>query len=288
MNFLLASPPERRLIPTSGARGPVPVLIAIMMFSMVIISAAGLAIGNMASIVRTGVEHRYSVQIADGASKAPAAISAARRMPGVSNVRQVPPDELRQTLERWLGPAGADADLPLPAIIDFDLAAGTDPDRAAQTIERAVPGARLIAHRDSLSPLLSGLNGMMLLAFTLVGLIAMATAAAVVLAARGALDVHRATIEVMHGVGATDEQVARLFQRQIAIDALLGGLLGAIAAGLVLATALGGAKLAAITAGIAPLGLTDILILSSLPILGAVLATLVARRAVLGALRERL
>ena len=46
------------------------------------------------------------------------------------------------------------------------------------------------------------------------------------LAARGALDTHRFTIEVMHGIGATDLQVTHLFQRKIAIDALIGSLAG--------------------------------------------------------------
>lgn len=288
MNWLLASAPERRLIPTSGVRGPVPVLIAIMMFTMVIITAAGLAMGTLASVVKAGVEHRYSIQIADGAAKVPAAIAAARRQPGVVSVIPVPADTLRRTLERWLGPAAAEADLPLPAIIDVDLAASADPAGVARAVAQAAPGARFIAHRASLGPLLGALNGMTVLAFTLVGLIAMATAAAVVLAARGALDTHRATIEIMHGIGSTDEQVARLFQRQIAIDALIGGLIGATAAGAVLVTVGGGARLAAMTGGLDLLGLADILILALLPVVGAVLATLVARRAVLGALRARL
>ncbi|MBA3667083.1 MAG: cell division protein [Sphingomonas sp.] len=287
MSLLFASPPEQRLIPTGGVRGPVPVLIAIMMFTMVVISAAGLALGNMGSLVKTGVEHRYSIQIADGATRAPAAMAAARSAAGVARVTQVPPADLRRTIERWLGPAGAEADLPLPAIIDVDLVPGANPTALRRAIE-TVPGARLTAHRDSLAPLLGALSGMMLLAFTLVGLIAMATAAAVVLAARGALDTHRGTIEVMHGIGATDEQVARLFQRQIAIDALIGGLIGATAAGAVLTAALGGASVAAMTGGTPPLGLGDLFILAALPFAGALLATLVARRAVLGALRERL
>ena len=62
------------------------------------------------------------------------------------------------------------------------------------------------------------------LTFGLVLLLGGAAAAAVVLAARGALDTHRSTIEVMHGVGATDLQVTHLFQRKIAIDALVGSL----------------------------------------------------------------
>ena len=61
-----------------------------------------------------------------------------------------------------------------------------------------------------------------------------ATAATVVLAARAALDTHRGTIEILHLMGATDVQVARLFQRRIALDALFGGLIGFILAALVL------------------------------------------------------
>ena len=288
MTGWLATPPERRLIPASGMRGPVPVLIAIMMFVMVIVAATGLALANMASVVRAGVEHRYSIQIADGAAQAPAAIAAARAAPGVTRVEQVPPDDLRRTLEQWLGPAGADADLPLPVIVDVDLAAGASPAPVARAVTAAVPGARFIAHRASLSPLLDALGGMTLLAFGIVGLIALATAAAVVLAARGALNTHRATIEVMHGIGATDDQVARLFQRQIALDALFGGLAGAALAGMMLAVTLGGTGVATTLAGVAPLGWRDALLLAAFPLFGAGLATLVAKRAVLGALRARL
>ncbi|MGI8930792.1 MAG: cell division protein FtsX, partial [Sphingomicrobium sp.] len=154
MSRWLASPPERRLIPASGVHGPVPVLIAIMMFVMVIVAATGLALANMASVVRSGVEHRYSIQIADGAAQAPAAIAAARAAPGVARVEQVPPDALRRTLERWLGPAGTEADLPLPAIIDVDLQAGAGSAPVARAAAAVVPDARSVACSVSLSPLL--------------------------------------------------------------------------------------------------------------------------------------
>lgn len=288
MSLLIISEPERRLIPSSGVRGPVPLLIAIMTFVMAVVAAAGLALANSAAVVKSGVEHRYSIQIADGAAKLPAAIAAARAAPGVTRVAQVPPENLRRTLERWLGPAGMEADLPLPVIIDVDLRAGADPAVAGRAVEKAVPGARFVAHRASLAPLLQALKGLTLLAFGLVLLIAAASAAAIVLAARGALDNHRATIEVMHGIGATDRQVARLFVRQIAIDALLGGLAGAAAAGLIIALILGGASTATILSGAPPLGWGDALPLALLPIIVALLATLVAWGALLRALRERL
>jgi cell division transport system permease protein len=288
MKLLSVSEADRRLIPASGIRGPVPLLIAIMTFVMVVVAAAGLALGNTASVVKSGVENRFSIQISDGSARAPAAVAAARSVPGVSRVAQVPPHELRRILERWLGPAGAEADLPLPVIIDVDLARGADAAAVARKIEQAVPGARFVAHRASLAPLLDALRGLTLLAFGLVVLIALASAAAVILAARGALDTHRATIEVMHGIGATDDQIAALFLRQIAIDALLGGIAGAAVAGLILATILGGASFATTLAGAPPIGWSDAATLGLMPLAVALLATLVARGALFRALRERL
>ena len=127
------------------------------------------------------------------------------------------------------------------------------------------------------------------LALTLVVLIALATAAAVVRAARGTLDTHRGTIDVMHGIGATDDQVARLFQRKIALDALSGGTAGAVAAGIVLLLIAGGGSswLADLTGG-PLLGPRDVLLLALLPLIGTILATVVARLAVLKALRASL
>lgn len=288
MNRQIATDAEKRLIPSSGVRGPVPLLIAIMTFVMVVVGAAGLALANTASVVKAGVENRYSIQISDGAARAQAAMAAVRRQPGVTRVTQIPEEDLRRTLERWLGPAGQEADLPLPAIIEVDLSAAANPDRVGATVEKAVPGARWVAHRTSLEPLLKALRGLTLLAAGLVLLIALASAAAVVLAARGALDTHRGTIEVMHGIGATDEQVARLFIRQIALDALMGGLAGAAVAGLIIALILGGSSTATMLAGTPPLGWNDALILAILPLAIALLATRVASFALLRALRDRL
>ena len=288
MNQLFSTDAERRLIPSSGMRGPVPLLIAIMTFVIVVVAAAGLALANTSSVVKAGVENRFSIQITDGATKAPAAVAAARKLPGVERVEQVAPEDLRRTLERWLGPAAGEADLPMPAIIDVDLRPGTDAAKVKGAIESTVPGARFIAHRTSLEPLLKALRGLTLLALGLVLLIALASAAAIVLAARGALDTHRATIDVMHGIGAEDQQLVRLFVRQIAVDALSGGVAGAAAAGLVIALILGGAGYATLLSGSPPLDWNDAFLLLLLPIAIALLATQVARSALMRALRERL
>ena len=289
LDWLSASPAERRLLPGGRLQGPTPYVIAIMMFVMVVIAAAGLTLANAAGLVSRGVESRYSVQIADGATKVPLARRVLAGAPEVAAVRPVPESDMRRTLERWLGPVGAEADLPLPALIDVDLKPGASPQAVEARIEQAVPGARFVAHKAMLGPMLKALRSLTWLAAALVLLIALATAAAVVLAARGALDTNRPTIEVMHGVGATDAQVARLFQRRIALDSLTGGLAGAAAAGLVLLLVAGGRAVWVDDFAGGPLLTTgDILFLGSLPLLGTALATVVARAAVLRALRSAL
>jgi cell division transport system permease protein len=117
-------------------------------------------------------------------------------------------------------------------------------------------------------------------------LMAAAMSAAVVLAARGALDTHRSTIEIMHGIGATDQQVASLFQRKIALDSLVGSVAGGIAAALVLGVIAGSAAFAGELSARPPLGPGDLMVLASMPVGAVLLATLVARMAVLRALQQ--
>lgn len=283
------TPAERRLLPGGRLEGPAPYVIAIMMFVMVVIAAAGLAIAHTAAVVSEGVESRYSVQITGGKPGPAEAVQTIGAIDGVRSARAVEEAEMRATLERWLGPDGASADLPLPTIVDV----GLDPAAKAEDVRRQLaarlPQAQFTAHAASLGPVLDALRALGWLALALVALIALATAAAVVLATRGTLDTQRPTIEVMHGVGATDEQVARLFQRKIALDALVGGTVGAVAAGVVLLlVAGGGSTWAADLFGGALLGPADILLLASLPLIGTVLAAVVARFAVLKALRSNL
>jgi cell division transport system permease protein len=288
LRWLFASPAERRLLGGARFRGPTPWVIAIMSFSIMIIAASGLALANTAGLLSNAIEARYSVEVPGGARDLAPLLQAVKSAPGVTSVEAVPEAEMRQTLERWLGSAAASDELPVPALINFDLRPGSDLTAIEQRIAAIAPDARIEAHRETVRPLLSSLRLLQWVALGLVLLLSGAAAAAVVLAARGALDTNRATIEIMHGVGATDIQVVHLFQRKIAIDALTGSLVGAAAAGIVLLLLATGAAFAGQLTGGATLGATDIIMLALLPLALTVLATWVARAAVLAALREAL
>jgi cell division transport system permease protein len=282
--------PDARLLPAEKLHAPTVAVMAIMTFAMMIVAAAGLSLANAAASVTSGIESKLVLQLPSAVSSdLPKAVAAARGVKGVHSVTPVPEQEMRRTLERWLGDAASSDDLPLPGLATVEVAPEADPVAIAAALRKAVPQASVTAETAELKPLLSSIHGLQWLALSLVLLMAAATAAAVVLAARGALDTHRPTVEIMHGIGATDAQVTKLFERKIAVDAIAGALAGALAAVLVLLVVGGGIAAAAGAFGAsAPLSLLDLLLLALLPAAAVFLAVAVAHRTLLGALRANL
>jgi cell division transport system permease protein len=283
---------DRRLLPEGRLSGPMPWVIAIMMFLTVLAAAAGLGLRHAAETLGENAGSRATVQIVEAnpdrrAAEAARATALLSEFPGVASVQTIEAEEMEALLEPWLGEGGLDADLPIPAMIDITLApgGGVRLSELRAALAKVAPSARIDDNAQWLAPLAQLIDALRLLAAALVLLMVGATAATVVLAARASLDTHRSTIEVLHLMGATDLQVARLFQRRIALDALFGGLVGlAAAAGVLLAI---GRKVGAIGSellGSAGLPLTSWLILAALPVAGVFLAMLVARTTILRAL----
>jgi cell division transport system permease protein len=288
LDWLFVSPAERRLLGASSRRAPTPWVIAIMSFTIMLIAATGLALANTAGVLSRAIETRYALEVPGGGANLDALTAAVLSSPGVSSAKAVSEAEMRKTLAKWLGPSAESNELPVPALINFDAGSGASLSAIQQRAQAIAPGARIVAHHDSVAPLLQSLTVLQVVALGLVLLLSAAAAAAVVLAARGALDTHRFTIDVMHGIGATDLQVTHLFQRKIAIDSFIGSVAGALAAALVLLLLAGGAAFAGELTGGATLGIRDIVILALLPFALTALATWVGRTAVLRALREAL
>ncbi|HJQ17310.1 MAG TPA: cell division protein [Allosphingosinicella sp.] len=283
---------DRRLLPEGRLAGPMPWVIAIMMFLTVLAAAAGLGLRHAARSLDADIGNRITIQIVEAnpdfrEAQAKIAVSELHKLAGVRQVRRIEAAEMTQLLEPWLGTGGLASDLPVPVMIDVDLTpdAYRRLDAVRASIIDVAPSARVDDNAQWLAPLAKLIDALKWLASGLVLLMIGATAATVVLAARAALDTHRGTIEVLHLMGATDVQVARLFQRRIALDALFGGGVGLVAAALVLmgiaqrVGALGSELL-----GSAGLPLVSWLILVALPAAGVLLAMLVARLTILRAL----
>jgi cell division transport system permease protein len=287
---------ERSLLPEGRLAGPMPWVIAIMMFLTVLAAAAGLGLGSAAGNLKAEVGNRVTVQVLEPnpdrrEAEARAATATLGAMPGVTAVHRLSPEEVEKLLTPWLGQSGVEADLPIPAMIDADLSPGTYArlDSVRGSVRAAAPSARVDDNAQWLAPLATLIRSLRWLAGGLVLLMVAASASTVVLAARAALDTHRGTIEILHMMGATDVQVARLFQRRTALDALFGGLVGFAGAAIVLV--LIGRKVGELGSellGSAALPPLSWALLVALPLGGVLLAMLVARLTVLRALGRML
>ncbi|UVO55169.1 ABC transporter permease [Sphingomonas sp. SUN039] len=282
----------RRVLPEGRFAGPMPWVIAIMMFLAVLAAAAALAISHAAGAMQGAIAGRITVQVVEAnpdvrARQRIAVAGELRRQSTVAEVTEIGDAEVRDLLTPWLGSDRLDAELPVPALIDATL---TDSSPAAvadieRTVKALAPGARVDRHADWLGPLGGLLDSLRWLAVLLVVLTAAATAAAVILGARAALDQHRATIDVMHLMGATDRQISRLFERRVAQDAISGAALGFVVA--ILALILIGWRISAVESalvGSGTLGWLDWLLIAVLPVAGVALAIGAARLTVLRSL----
>jgi cell division transport system permease protein len=295
-NPLIATAADRRLLPEGRLAGPMPWVIAIMTFLTVLAAGAGLALGNAASGLGDQLAGKLTIQIVEPNPdirdrQTRTVLAELARLGPVAATARVDDSRMRELLAPWLGEDGLDADLPVPTLIDVAMRS-TDPrgmEEVATTVRAVAPSARVDAHAQWLGPIQGLLSTLRWLSIALVALMAATMAAAVVLAARTAMVTHRPTIDIMHLMGATDVQVARLFQRRAALDALFGSLLGCICGALVL-FGLGGrmANVGAALLDNGGLGWKGWLVIALLPPAAVLLSILTARMTVVRALARML
>ncbi|HEU4819659.1 MAG TPA: FtsX-like permease family protein, partial [Qipengyuania sp.] len=249
-----------------------------------------LALANFAAQTRAGLEGGLTVQIVEAdpavrAAQVDGAAAALSRADGVTEVRVVPEDELASLVEPWLGEAAASDAIALPALIDVRIEGAADAATLARLrddLARVAPAARLDRQADWLGPVFDAIRALRWLALMLIVLLTLASAAAVWLAARNALDANRETIEIVHHLGGNDAQIAGIFQRSVLMDAALGGVFG-LAFGAV-ALAVLGARFAALQSGMVESGslsALDWLLIALVPVAMTVVALFTARRTVM-------
>lgn len=289
------------LLPQTRFGGPIPWVIAILIALVVMTSAGGLALRNLAENARADLSDAVTVQIIEADpeirdAQASAAAGALGRQPLVTSVRIVPEAELTELLEPWLGANAASEDVPIPALIDVELTRRASAGEVAQlqsaldeALSEFASSARVDAQSEWLRPVYDALAALQYLALALIALVAFATAAAVWLAARSAFSNHEDTVEIIHLLGGTDAQVTRIFQRSVLRDAAFGAIVGLLLG--LGAVWLLGRQFAALDSGMiggGGLGWGDWLIIALIPVGGVLLALITGRITIGFALRSML
>ena len=285
------------LLPQARLGGPMPWVIAIMVALTVVAAGGALALSNMVSTARGELTGSATVQIvepdpAQRSAQVDAVQGILAQDRAVAGFRTVPEDEIAELLEPWLGSSGGADAIPLPAIIDVEMREGVskaDYNRLGSALQQVASGARIDAQSVWLAPVLSALAALKWTAFALITLLGLVGAAAVWLAARNALGGNRDTVEIVHLLGGSDDQIARIFQRSILIDAALGGLAGFLAG--IAAMSFLAAQFAALQSGMVAggsLSAIDWFLIALVPLCAVGIAVYTARMTVLSSLRTSL
>ena len=220
-------------------------------------AAAVLALGQAAHGLEQAVASRVIVQVIEPDrtrrdALAAEAIALLQARHDVAALHQIDAAQIARLIGPYLGET-LPGDLPVPALIDLTVNPGTDVSAIAHALGRLGPITAQAADKGiaPLAGLIATLRG---IAFAFAGIAAAATALIAMLAARAAFAAEAPNIAILHGLGATDRQVARVITGQIVRDTAVGAAIGgvlAVAAMMMLARRIAalGAGMDAITIG---------------------------------------
>jgi cell division transport system permease protein len=154
---------------------------------------------------------------------------------GVRNASLLTLDQSAELVEPWLGQVGAIKDLPLPRLVAVQIDRDNPPDTASlrAALAKKYPSAMLDDHRAWQSQIRRVTGSLAMVGLVIIVLVATATVAIVVSAARSAIASNRDIVEVLNFVGAEERFIARQFELHFLKLGIKAGIVGATAAGLV-------------------------------------------------------
>ncbi len=288
------------ILPRDKGAAPLDVVIAVMAFLAALALGASLIAERAALGWQAGLADKLTVQVmvpesdnyrAELDRQTDAALSILRDAPGIARAAVLTDGETAALVEPWIGEDSLIPDLPLPRLIDADIAPGAavDLDGIAAQLKSAAPNAVLDDHSRWMSRLKTLSNAVIWSAYGILLLIAIATAATVSFATRAGLESHHDMVALLHQMGAKSGFIARAFERHYFVAALGAAAAGTILAGLFYLAA-GGLEFVGVEAVpfLPPLSLriSELPWLLAVPVAVATIALVTTRLSVLAVLRR--
>ncbi|MDE2183406.1 MAG: hypothetical protein KGJ78_10340 [Alphaproteobacteria bacterium] len=288
------------ILPRDKGAAPLDLMIAVMAFLAALALGASLIADRAAQNWQNGLAGKITVQILPPqrgdagktlGAETQTVLGILRSTAGIARVNALSQAEQVKLVQPWLGTGNLVSDLPLPQLVDADIAPGSDVDLAALStrLKQAVPDAVLDDHSHWIGRLRDLAHTFMWSAYGVLILIAVSMAAAVSFATRAGLDTHHEMVALLHQMGAQGGFIARAFEWHYFRSTLVAAAAGAAFAALLFMIA-GGLQFAGVEAVpfLPPLGLKaqELLWLSVVPAGAGAIALVTARLSVLAALRS--
>jgi cell division transport system permease protein len=278
-----------------------PSLVGAMSFLAALAIAGSLAAATLARHWQSESGSALTVQVTDPAGPAVAAPAATSRLqavmgilqanPNVSDPTELSPDAMNDLLKPWLGEDAKQLDLPVPAVITatWNQPSLGPPTALAAALDAVAPGTLAATGTAWASRVAALTSSIQASAVSVLVLVALVSAAVISVATRAGLAQRRDAIEIIHGLGALDSDIADRFAIRATRMAATGAAIGALAA---LPALFWLARLAEPFAGILPghagtgLPVSLWVSLPALPLIAALIGWMTTQLTVRGWLRQ--
>ncbi len=229
-----------QIVPQSSVSGrALTAVISIMSFLACLTAGMVYMVNQSADAWYNDIASEVTVQVApreglDMDKQVALVASILQRQVGIKEVRPLSLEESSALLEPWLGANSGLLGLPVPRLIAIEIDRNRPPDlsRVRQNLSaRFQEGVLLDDHRHWQSQIRSLTRSVAVAGLGILLLVATATIAVIVSAARSAMASNHEIVEVLHFVGAQRKFIASEFERHFLALGIRSGLLGALAAG---------------------------------------------------------
>jgi cell division transport system permease protein len=235
-----------------------PTLVGAMSFLAALAIAGALAAATLASHWQGDTASALTVQVTDpadpaanagGLTRLQAVLGILKASPNVSDLHQLSGDEMNRLLKPWLGEDASQLNLTVPAVIAASWNQPEPADTLQAALDAAAPGTLAETGAAWASRVAALTGSIQASAVTVLLIVALVAAAVIAVATRAGLAQRREAIEIIHGLGALDSDIASSFALRATKLAASGAAIGAVIALPVLFWL---AQLAAPFAGILP------------------------------------
>jgi len=225
----------------SGNSRFILLLITMMTFLAVLALSTSFALGSVAEKWSSGLENKLTIEIpADAGDVSALKISIKKKLNSIDNITKVDvmsDDSISALIAPWLGEDFALEEVPMPALIAVETTENSPEfiDQLQKELSAINDNVRVDAHEEWLNDFLRMIGALKFGAVFVSLVIAITAVVAITGIIRARIAEHRADVELLHLMGASDGYIAGQFQRYALRLGLLGGAFGLFAGAIGLA-----------------------------------------------------
>ena len=215
-------------------------LIALMSFLAVLALSGTFALNSMTEKWSSGLENKVTIEISietkDGHILSQDTVLKETKdlyemlseHKAVKSAELLGDKEIQELISPWIGNDLSLGDIPLPGLIALELRKidTNGLNGLKKDIGKISKHAMLETHHEWLSDLINFTSTLRTLALMVALIIAAITTIAISSAIRTRLAIHNNVVELLHYMGATDNYIARQFQKHAMVLSLKGALIG--------------------------------------------------------------